>query len=362
MDLKICKQCAIELPMNTDYFFKKKDTKDGYLNKCKECMGSKFTNKLTKIPKEGYKFCIKCDRELKSTVSYFPPDKGCKDGLRNVCRECGKDGHFMEDNYVPKKWWTEEENERFIQLYPHYTNKELIEIYYPNLTEKDLWDKAYLLGVVKSKETTERRYKLHSEMMYGVDSPLYGIKRSEETKRKLSIARKGKFVGDKNYWFGKSRSLDQRLHLSKIKKESGQWKGENNPRCNDPLSGERNGNWQGGITPINAQIRNSKEYLNWKVSVFKRDNYTCQCCGSKKNLEAHHIENFSSNEHKRFDIDNGLTMCTECHNPINKGSFHNTYGTYKNNLTQLHEYFKGVSWDVQTKKIIIFDHKEVCQV
>jgi hypothetical protein len=149
--------------------------------------------------------------------------------------------------------------------------------------------------------------------------------------------------------------------MSKIVKERGQWKGRNNPRHKDPLSGERNGNWQGGITPINAQIRNSKEYLEWKISVFKRDNYTCQCCGNKKNLEAHHVENFSSNPEKRFAINNGLTMCSECHNPIYRGSFHHTYGTYKNNLTQLHKFFQGIVWDIQTKKIIKYEYKEVSQ-
>jgi 5-methylcytosine-specific restriction endonuclease McrA len=353
MEMKKCKQCVRELPMNIDYFFKKKDTKDGLTNKCKECMGKQFTNKLTKIPKLGYKFCIKCDKELKSTASYFPVDKTCKDGLRNVCRKCGKEGLYMDDDYTPKHIWTDEENDKFKELYPNYTNKELIEIHYPKLTEKDLWDRAYRLGIVKSEETTERRYKLHSEKMYGVDSPLYGIKRSEETKQKLSLAKKGV----KSYWLGKKRSLDQKLYLSKLKRESGQWKGENNPRHKDPLNGERNGNWQGGITSWNAKIRNSNEYLEWKVSVFKRDNYTCQCCGSKRNLEAHHIENFSSNPELRFDTNNGLTMCTDCHNPIKQGSFHHTFGTRNNNLKQLQEFFIDVSWDIATKtKISKYNH------
>jgi hypothetical protein len=197
--------------------------------------------------------------------------------------------------------------------------------------------------------------------MYGVDSPLYGIIRSNETRRKLSLARKGKYVGEKSYWFGKQRSLDQKIYISKIKKESGQWKGQKNPRYIDPLNGERNGNWQGGITPENAKIRNSHDYLEWKISVFKRDNYMCQCCGSKKKLEAHHIENFSSNPEKRFELNNGITMCSECHNPIYKGSFHNTYGTTKNSVLQLREYFQGITWDIQTKRIKK-DYKEVCQV
>src|SRR5690606_28011545 len=115
---KICKKCTEELPFNTDYFFLKNGTKDDYDTQCKQCRGYKYTDKLSKIPKEGYKFCIKCDRELESSIIYFPPDKMCKDGLRNVCRECGKDGHFMEEGYVPKKWWSDEDTELFIERYP----------------------------------------------------------------------------------------------------------------------------------------------------------------------------------------------------------------------------------------------------
>ncbi|MGG3892029.1 NUMOD3 domain-containing DNA-binding protein [Metabacillus fastidiosus] len=347
---KICTGCHEELNMNTDYFFKNKDTKDGFTNRCKVCQGYEYTDKLTKIPKEGFKFRIKCDRELESNIRFFPPDKQCKNGLRNVCRECGKDGHFMDEDYIPKTWWSEEANRKFIELYPHYTNKELIEIHYADETEKSLSDKAYLLGVVKSNETTERRYKIHSENMSGVDSPLYGLIRSEETRKKLSESRKGKYVGEKSYWYGKKRSLDQRLHMSKIVTKRGYWKGENNPRYIDPLNGERNGNWQGGITPLNAKIRNSQEYLDWKISVFKKDNYTCQCCGSKNKLEAHHIENFSEHEDKRFDVNNGLTMCTYCHNPIHQGSFHHTYGTKNNNMEQIHEFFTSISWTINVKR------------
>ena len=348
MELKKCKKCERELPKNLDFFFKNCGTKDGFTGRCKECIGKKFTDKLTKIPKEGYKFCIKCDRELKATNSYFPIDNLCKDGLRNVCRECGKDGHFMEDNYVPKRVWSEVENKRFVELYPHYTNAELQEIHYPNESIKELVDRAFRLGVVKSEETVNRINTMKSER-YGINSPIYGIKRSEETKRKLSIARKGKAVGENNWWFGKNRSEDQKIFMSKLKKKLGYWKGDKNPRHIDPLNGERNGRWQGGITPINAKIRNSDEYFEWKIAVFKRDDYLCQCCGNKKNLEAHHIENFAEHENKRFDINNGLTMCIDCHNPIKQGSFHHTYGTRNNNLNQLQEFFIGNSWDIKTK-------------
>lgn len=82
-------------------------------------------------------------------------------------------------------------------------------------------------------------------------------------------------------------------------------------------SGENAPRWKGGITSENDKIRNSAEYANWRDSVFKRDNYTCQCCGdnSGHNLTAHHIRNFSDNKSLRLEKRNGITLCNECHNP-----------------------------------------------
>lgn len=86
-----------------------------------------------------------------------------------------------------------------------------------------------------------------------------------------------------------------------------------------PLVGEENPNWRGGITDESISIRNSNEYKEWRVAVFERDNYTCQHCGRKCGngydvyLEAHHLKSFSEYRDLRFDVNNGLTLCKECH-------------------------------------------------
>ena len=61
---KQCTQCKRELPANKDFYFMKLGKLN---NRCKECCGRHFTNHLTHIPKEGYVFCKKCDRELPHT-------------------------------------------------------------------------------------------------------------------------------------------------------------------------------------------------------------------------------------------------------------------------------------------------------
>lgn len=51
------------------------------------------------------KICIKCKRELPLTKKYFPMDKLCRDGFRNVCKEC-KGETF---NGRERKLWNEYE-------------------------------------------------------------------------------------------------------------------------------------------------------------------------------------------------------------------------------------------------------------
>jgi hypothetical protein len=72
--------------------------------------------------------------------------------------------------------------------------------------------------------------------------------------------------------------------------------------------------WKGGITPVNAAIRNSPQMAQWRLSVFERDDFTCQGCGIRGGkLHAHHILAFSRFPEHRFDVSNGLTLCPECH-------------------------------------------------
>lgn len=315
---KICNKCNKELPMNIDYFHKNKDRKDGFNSRCKECSGYSYTDTLTKIPKNNHKFCIKCDRELPSTSQYFPPDNNLKSGLRNVCRECGSDGHFMDDGYVPKVWWSIEDEKLLADVYPYHLNSELIELYFPNKTEKDLSDKVYIMNkekgynIAKSKETVDRRYEIHSEMMSGENSPLYGVPKTDEHRRKLSESRRGRFIGENSYWFGRKRSPENRLKISKVKTELGLWKGKNNPRYINPLKKEKNGMWKGGISELHVYLR--RFIKPWKDDSMKQCNYKCVITdGAFNNI--HHLFNFSYILAKTMEI-----VDLPVHDEINKYS------------------------------------------
>ena len=124
------------------------------------------------------------------------------------------------------------------------------------------------------------------------------------------------------------------------------------------MIGDKHPNWKGGITPLNALLR---EYFttNQLPYVAQRDNYTCQLCGKTHTiLHVHHIIPFSnivkkicdensdlcpnnpSDKIKLYEIithddrflntDNLITLCRDCH------------------LYKIHNYNKTISNQAQT--------------
>ncbi len=84
-------------------------------------------------------------------------------------------------------------------------------------------------------------------------------------------------------------------------------------------SGYNHWNWKGGISGEDKLLRQTPEYNQWRLLVYKRDYYTCQECGNKHiNIVAHHIKSFSEFEDLRFGVDNGITLCRSCHKKVHK--------------------------------------------
>ena len=88
----------------------------------------------------------------------------------------------------------------------------------------------------------------------------------------------------------------------------------------EQIIGKNHPNWKGGITPINHKIRQSFEMKQWKKVIFERDNYRCFDCGARSGeigkaliLHADHIYQFSKYNRLRFVLENGQTLCVDCH-------------------------------------------------
>jgi 5-methylcytosine-specific restriction endonuclease McrA len=78
--------------------------------------------------------------------------------------------------------------------------------------------------------------------------------------------------------------------------------------------GENSANWKGGITTEHDKKRKIAGLKEWRISVYARDDYTCQHCGVRGGtLNAHHIKRFRDYPELRTELSNGITLCVECH-------------------------------------------------
>jgi len=120
-----------------------------------------------------------------------------------------------------------------------------------------------------------------------------------------------------------ARNKRTRKYCSNECKKNGFPKENNHPNFKPELSRD-----------YRSRHRLTHENTIWRTEVFKRNNYTCQICLKKGyKLQAHHLENYSSCKEKRFDIDNGVTLCKSCHK-----IFHSKYGVVRNTPEQFNEF------------------------
>lgn len=104
----------------------------------------------------------------------------------------------------------------------------------------------------------------------------------------------------------------------------------------DKRNGDNNPNWNAELTPEERdKRRDTSKSLKWRLAVFHRDRFACQCCGDARggNLNAHHINDHKSHKDKRFDVSNGITLCEPCHR-----GFHKAFGYGNNDAEQLAKY------------------------
>jgi 5-methylcytosine-specific restriction endonuclease McrA len=80
------------------------------------------------------------------------------------------------------------------------------------------------------------------------------------------------------------------------------------------ISGSGHWNWQGGITPKAQKERNNYKFKQWRYGVFGKDNFTCRMCGKRSTyIQAHHILPWSKFPKFRYDVNNGVVLCKNCH-------------------------------------------------
>lgn len=136
------------------------------------------------------------------------------------------------------------------------------------------------------------------------------------------------------YWKGKKFPIEIRKKMSESHKKNPVrfWKGkkfseETKEKIRKSLKGNKRCLGKRWIVPNRRNpmrnelllIRQSSGMVGWKNSVFSRDNFTCQVCGQYGGkLNAHHIKSFNNYPELRQDINNGITLCVNCHKKCHK--------------------------------------------
>jgi hypothetical protein len=123
------------------------------------------------------------------------------------------------------------------------------------------------------------------------NNPLRGINRSEETRAKIRAARALQEITDEHRAAISAGLAGRELapdHVAKI-------------------SGPNNYRWKGG----GSRNLSAKEWITVRDACYERDEYTCTKCGATEDLVAHHI--VYERDGGPDELENLTTLCRACH-------------------------------------------------
>lgn len=245
INTKKCIQCGEELPLTEEYFYKEESYLDGFRNKCKDCIKSRYKP-------ENFDFDIWYNNKINSFKNKWKYDdlKWIYDNYDKIDKQM-LINKFPNSNYktihnIICQWdvrkieknddWSKEDIQFLTDNYPNMPQEKLQD-HFPDRTWYAITRKANKLGVKRDAETL---FLINSEAHKGYVMP-------EETRKKLSRVRRG------------SNSV----------------------------------NWKGGLTPLHPYFRSI--LYEWKMDSLKDYDYKCAFTGENNgDLQIHHAnENFS---------------------------------------------------------------------
>ncbi len=104
---------------------------------------------------------------------------------------------------------------------------------------------------------------------------------------------------------------------------------------------------------IETLWRTSREYRIWRATCIRRDK-TCQICNTLQSRQVHHKNNAEDHPDQRFDTENGITLCRNCHTQYHCNyhkSFREKTTKYDyDNFVTLTNYYKSIFIDKDENK------------
>ena len=176
-----------------------------------------------------------------------------------------------------------------------------------NILTEEHKEKLRLANIGK-RLSEETKKKISQSLLLGK----HHRKHTDETKRKMSLAKKGlqSSFKDKHHT-EEANEKNRKAHIGKKHSE------ETKRKMSEAHEGEKCHLWKGGISYEPYSI-------GWtatlKRSIRERDHHTCQLCGklqSDRAFDVHHVDE----DKKNCNPDNLITLCHNCHAKlINKNS------------------------------------------
>lgn len=231
------------------------------------------------------------------------------------CLECG--GIFSKKPTESRKYWAKKKYCSFVCSLVHTTIKKQRNSEKPTLGIEP-WNKG-TIGIMKPNSTSFKKgHKMNVGIprpdMLGEKNPLWKpkkVRRCAYCKKELSLVpwqmkNRKRFFCNRDCWAKGTRGVGSPV-----------FKGDK------------------AISKIRSRIGALPHYAEWRKSILNRDKWTCQICGSKRNLEVDHLKRFlhiieenvitspieAVNCKELWDIANGRTLCRKCHRTTD------TYGT-----------------------------------
>ena len=164
---------------------------------------------------------------------------------------------------------------------------------------------------VKSEETKQKMRDNHWSKTGKIKSPFKDKHHSERVKEHLSKCWENQF----------SSYTEEEIKMRYIKCSCTQ--------RNIPVE-----DFDGFSAPEGTRLRQSSEGRAWRYDVMAKSRFTCDRCTQRGGkLVAHHLNSFNSYPEQRFDPNNGVCLCEECHE-----KFHAIYGKGDNTIEQYMEF------------------------